>query len=132
MFKPLGHRLVVHRDPVEETYGEMGIIMHSQEQSKKLEAANAQLGIVVAVGPDAWKAYRMIDDNGVEKNGKPWAKVGDYVLFSKYAGKNVIDPFTPNNEDLVVLNDEDVICIITPEETVVPTGTVRDIRGELV
>lgn len=129
MLNPCGHRLVVHRNPVEETYGEVGIIVHSNDQQKKLDSANAQLGVVVAVGPDAWKAFRKVDDNGKEVNGKHWADVGDYVLFAKYAARNIIDPFTPDNPDLVVLNDEDIICVITQEPTVVPSETVRDAEG---
>lgn len=125
MFNPCGHRVVIHRDPIERTT-DSGIIIHSSTQSEKLEAANAQMGVVIAVGPDAWKAYRMVDDNGKERNGKRWAEPGDYVLFAKYAARNVIDPYTPDNEDICVMNDEDIICVITPETTVVPESTARN------
>lgn len=126
MFQPCGHRVIVQRDPVVDTYGESGIIITSSASAKKLEAANAQTGVVVAIGPDAWKAFRMINDNGKEVNGKQWAKPGDYVLFAKYAGRNVDDPFTPDEGDLIILNDEDIIAIITPERTEIPDCKTRD------
>lgn len=129
MFKPCGHRLIVHRDPI-VTQSSGGIILTSNVQQEKLEKANVQLGVIVDLGPDCWKAFRKIDENGNEVEGKHWAEAGDYVLFAKYAGRNVIDPFTPDNEDIVILNDEDIICVITPEKIAVPTDTVRDKLGE--
>jgi co-chaperonin GroES (HSP10) len=129
MFKPCGHRLVIQRDPVEETYGDSGIIIHANENQQKLDAANCQMGVIVAIGPDCWEAFRKVDSTGNEVNGKPWASVGDYVLYAKYAGKNVIDPFTPEDKDLIILNDEDIIAIVTEGETVIPTDTVREAKG---
>jgi co-chaperonin GroES (HSP10) len=68
----------------------------------------------------------MLDDKGTEHNGKSWADVGDYVLFAKYAGRNINDPFTPDEEDLIVLNDEDVLAVITPMQQVIPESLVRE------
>jgi co-chaperonin GroES (HSP10) len=87
------------------------------------------MGVIVAIGPDCWEAFRKVDSTGNEVNGKPWASVGDYVLYAKYAGKNVIDPFTPEDKDLIILNDEDIIAIVTEGETVIPTDTVREAKG---
>ena len=130
MFKPTGHRLVVHRNPVEE-YSPGGIIQHASEESKKLKANNSQLGVIVAIGPDAWKAFRMINENGKEVSGKPWAKVGDYVLYIRNSAREVSDPFSPNQKDLVMMADEDVLAVITKEATVIPESKVRDAaRGE--
>jgi co-chaperonin GroES (HSP10) len=125
MFRPCGHRLVIHRDPVEETYGEMGLIVHAKKDSAKLEAANCQTGVILALGPDCWKAFRKIDEKGTEVEGQPWAKVGDYVLYSKYAGRNINDPFTPDEEDIIIINDEDVIAVIEPEKTKIPVSDIR-------
>lgn len=119
MFRPCGHRIIVRRDPVEETTAG-GIIVTTSESARKLEAANCQTGVIISIGPDAWKAFRMIDENGKEKNGRPWATPGDYVLFAKYAGRNINDPATPGEEDLIILNDEDVIALITEEPTPIP------------
>ena len=125
MFKPCGHRIIVRRDPAEETTSG-GIIIATTESAKKLEAAQCQTGVIVAVGPNAWEAFRLLDGNGKEKNGKPWATVGDYVLFAKYAGRNVIDPATPDEEDLIILNDEDVISVITDEPTEIPACPAKE------
>lgn len=126
MFHPCGHRVIVRRDHVKETYGDSGIIIAVDESAKKMEKANVQTGVVVAVGPDAWKAFRMLDENGKEVNGKSWAKPGDYVLYAKYAGRNVDDPFTPDEGDLIILNDEDILTIITEEPTVIPECKTKE------
>ena len=126
MLNPCGHRIVVKRDSVEETYGDSGIIVTASESAKKLEVANCQTGVVVAIGPDAWKAFRMRDENGREVNGRPWAHPGDYVIFAKYAGRNIDDPFTKGEEDFIILNDEDVIAIITPSRTEIPACSAKE------
>lgn len=69
----------------------------------KREQAATQEGRIVDIGPNAWLAF---DD------GKPWAKVGDMVMFAKYAGKFLkID-----DEDYVIVSDEDVQCILHDDE----------------
>jgi len=126
MFQPCGHRIVVRRDTVEETT-EGGIIIAATESAKKLEAASCQTGVVVAVGPQAWHAFRTLDENGKEHSGQPWAEPGDYVLYSKYSGRNIDDPFSPEERDLMILNDEDVLCIIRPDAQVIPESPVKDL-----
>jgi co-chaperonin GroES (HSP10) len=54
------------------------------------------------MGPTAYT------DLSVPEEKRP--RVGDFVLWAKYAGVGVIDPET--NEKLVILNDEDVLCIL--------------------
>lgn len=126
MLNPCGHRVIVQRDPTEDTYGDSGIIVTVSKDAEKLEAANMQIGVIVAVGPDAWKAFRIMDDQGKEHNGKKWANVGDYVLYSRYSGRNINDPFTPEEEDLMIMLDEDILAIITPESTKIPESTIRE------
>ena len=125
MFQPCGHRVIVRRDTVENV-SEGGIILNTNTTQQKLEAASCQTGVVVAIGPDAWKAFRMLDENGSEKNGKAWARPGDYVVFAKDSGRNLNDPFTPGEEDLVFLNDEDILAIIVPGEQPIPESSVKE------
>lgn len=96
----VGHRLLIKPwEPEEISDG--GIVIATQSTLKK-EAAAVKEGKIVGIGPNAWKAF---DD------GEPWAKVGDIVVFAKYAGKFL----TISGEDYIVINDEDIQCIL--EET---------------
>lgn len=92
--RPLGWRILVKLDPVEEvTKG--GIIIPETEGRGRARTT----GTLVAVGKFAWR-----DKDG---NYKPWARVGNKVLFSKYDGKLIKLPADPDN-DYMVLNDDDI------------------------
>lgn len=94
---PVGHRIIVKPDPVKEKT-ESGLFL---AVDKKMEL-NAQVtGTIVAIGPDAWVAF---------KPSQPHAglKVGDRVYYAKYAGKWIENKET--KENLLVLNDEDVVA----------------------
>lgn len=97
-----GHRVLIKpKELVKKT--ESGIILNYGEDEERYAAATTQ-GVVVAIGPDAWKTMYI---NGYQ--GQPWAKVGDEVLFAKYVGKDVTDPET--NVKYRVINDEDIVCV---------------------
>lgn len=98
MIKPCGYYLVVKPDQVETTKN--GIVIMTSSEEKKESRAQV-LGTIKAIGPDAWKEY----------GKEPWAKVGDRVAYSKYGGKFLTDPET--KEEFVVLNDNDIVAIIT-------------------
>jgi chaperonin GroES len=93
MIRPLGERVVVKPLPMEEvTKG--GIVLPDTAKEKP------QKGEVVAVGPG-----RLLD------NGTRVAidlKVGDQVLYSKYAGNEVkID-----GEEYLILRESDVLGVL--------------------
>jgi len=99
--KPAGHRVLVKPDTLEEedlkrfeTLKKSGFT-YEGTQARAQEAVIS--GVLVEVGPTAWKAF---DD------GEPWAKVGDRVYFAKYGGFVVEHPQT--GEKLRLLNDEDI------------------------
>lgn len=73
-----------------------------------------QDGVIVALGRDAFKAFRQVVD-GKLVNGLPWAEVGDRITYSKNAGSWVKN--TDTDEEFLLMNDEDV-CIIHREEEV--------------
>jgi len=100
----VGYRLMIRPDEI-ETKSEGGIVL---VQDERLERAASQTGVVVSVGDIAWEAF------GPNGTGKPWAKVGDKILFSKHAMRLVQHPET--KELLGVLQDEDVIAVITEED----------------
>ena len=114
MIHAIGFRIVLSPDKVSDSEAEKtkqlaekaGLVMPEKVQ-KDLEAeqlreqGGVDQGVIIAIGPDAWKAY----------GGSDWCKVGDYVAYAKHAGKWVKDPET--SENMLVCNDEDIICVIT-------------------
>lgn len=107
MLTPVGHRILVDVDEadleVEFATGQFQII-----SDKKLEDAHQIIGTILAVGGQAWKAF------GPNFTGEPWAKVGDRILFSEYAGRIVEDPETGKKYKL--MNDDDVTAVVTGEK----------------
>jgi chaperonin GroES len=94
MIVPFLHRVLVKPAPV-ETKSEGGIILSLNE---KREQASASQGTVLALG----------DTFGADYKTNVLPKVGDKVYFAQYAGRWIKE----NDEDLVILNDEDLLCII--------------------
>lgn len=113
----VGHRVIVQPDKV-VVKSKGGIILQIDE---KREQASAQKGTVMAVGDMAWKnaAYGF----GIE-GWKPWCKPGDRVFFARYAGKQFRDDEHPD-EYFVILNDEDIQCLIV-EETISPDDSADE------
>lgn len=97
--KPAGHRVVIKPDPLEEKSAG-GIVIAHQDKARK--ESGQHVGVIIAIGPTAWKAF---DD------GEPWAKVGDRIYFAKYGGYEI----EVAGEKYRVMNDEDVTAIIVGE-----------------
>lgn len=90
--KPLGDRVVIKRLEAEETT-KSGIVLPGSAKEKPQEAE------VVAVGPGG-----VVDGKEIRME----VKVGDKVLFSKYAGTEVkID-----GEDYTILRQNDILAIV--------------------
>lgn len=99
---PTAFHIIVKPDPLEtKTAGGIVIL----EEIAKKERAAGVYGELIAVGETAWHGF---DD------GRPWAKVGDRVMFAKYSGKTFTDPET--KEDFVLLNDEDILAVVTSKQ----------------
>ena len=96
MWEPAGHRVLVKPDIPPEKIGQV-IVPNWVRDNKSFEIVEGEL---VKIGPTAWRAF---DD------GKPWAEVGDRVMFAKYGGSIIEDPKTGTKYR--VLNDEDIISI---------------------
>jgi chaperonin GroES len=92
--KPLGDRVFVKVNPAEEkTSG--GIFLPDNAKEKP------QIGEVVAVGPG-----KRNDDGS---RGEPEVKVGDKVLYSKYAGTDV----KLGGDDYVLLSEKDILAVVS-------------------
>lgn len=102
MIKPCGHRVLVKVQPTErKTAG--GIVIPDSALEKNQR--DQQKGELIAVGENAWKSF---DD------GTPWAATGDLILFSRYGGKIVFDE---DGTEFRILNDEDVVAVVSPNVT---------------
>jgi len=103
---PCGHRLLVKPfkqeqvDEIMRKHSEFLSTLTVINDNKKREDASVDRGVVVAIGPTAWRDF----------GGEAWCKVGDEILFAKFAGKFTTDPET--GEDFAILNDEDVVAVV--------------------
>lgn len=116
---PVGHKILIKPDEVEKEH-DCGVdkdgnhIKLALALDEKLAEHGVENGTIVAIGPTAWKAYRILDDNGKEINGPPWAEVGDRVKFTSQAGRFILHPET--KEKYKVINDEDIKVILKEVE----------------
>ena len=107
---PVGYTILVKIEEIKKSHKVEGTdIELALATDDKLERHAEQRGTLIAVGELAWKDNIKIDG---EPKGKPWAKPGDKIIFSKYAGK-----FLPGSEwkNFVLMQDQDVVAIIDGE-----------------
>ena len=90
--KPLGDRVVLKQLVAEETT-KSGIVLPGQNKEKPQQAE------VVAVGPGG-----VVDGKEVKME----VKVGDQVIYSKYAGTEV----KMDGTDYIIVKQEDILAII--------------------
>jgi chaperonin GroES len=89
---PLGDRVVLKQLEAEETT-KSGIILTSSSQEKPQQAE------VVAVGPGG-----MVDGKEIAMQ----VKVGDQVIYSKYAGTDV----KLDGEEYIIVRQSDVLAVV--------------------
>lgn len=95
---PAGYRLLIALNEIpERTRG--GIII--PDATKDAERAAGVTGRVVAMGPDAYT------DTDKFPSG-PWCKLGDNVLFGKYAGAR----FKYQDVEHRMLNDDEIMGVV--------------------
>lgn len=131
MMQITGYRVLVKPDEVQKK-SKGGIYL---AQDEKLEKTGVQKGMIISIGPSAWKAFREMDDKGKEHNGDSWAQPGDYVLFARNAGRFVYDPFESyedNKNEYLVMNDEDIIAIIKEGENPTFDNEIQKKAQEIV
>ena len=101
--KPTGWRILVLPFKVKEkTKG--GVIMASTSLERQQLAA--QCANVLAVGPDAYGDKEKFPEG-------PWCKVGDWVVFARYAGSRI----KIEGGEVRLLNDDEILATIkNPED----------------
>lgn len=92
MLRPLGDRVIIKVVELEEKTAS-GIVLPDSAKEKP------QQGEVLAVGTG-----RIEDGKRVELD----VKVGDQVIYSKYAGTEV----KHNNEEFLILRESDILAIV--------------------
>ena len=90
--KPLGDRIVIKKLETESTT-KSGIVLTGTAKEQPQEAE------VMAVGPGA-----VVDGKRVEME----VKVGDKILYSKYAGTDV----KVAGEEYIILRQDDILAIV--------------------
>ncbi len=90
--KPLGDRVVIKQLEAEEKT-KSGIVLPSQSKEKPQEAE------IIAVGPGG-----VIDGKEIKME----VKVGDRVIYSKYAGTEV----KMDNEEMIIVRQSDILAIV--------------------
>lgn len=117
MIKVILHRILIRRDIPEDTDAvqtqkemkRLGLITApkvQEEIDKRALRENASMdkGVVLEIGETAFQDYRIACP----------IREGDYICYAKFGGKDVVDPET--GETLVVINDEDVVAILSKKE----------------
>ena len=89
---PLGDRVVLKQLVAEETT-KSGIVIPGQSKEKPQQAE------VIAVGPGG-----MVDGKEITM----YVKVGDKVIYSKYAGTNV----ELDDEEYIIVKQDDILAIV--------------------
>ena len=89
---PLGDRVVLKQLEAEETT-KSGIVLPGQAQEKPQQAE------VIAVGPGG-----MVDGNEVKME----VKVGDKVIYSKYAGTEV----KMDGQEFIIVKQNDILAVV--------------------
>ena len=102
---PLLHRILVRPEKFEEHNEDikrakaLGLTIPKVDDTRYAEHSVDE-GVIISIGDTAYRDY----------NVEIPIKVGDTVNYAKYSGKFIKDPET--KEDLLILNDEDIICVI--------------------
>jgi co-chaperonin GroES (HSP10) len=104
--QPVGWRLVVQPvAPKTKTRG--GIIL--ADTSREAEEYNNCRGKVLAVGSMCWRGTSEDRTDSRTWHGGPWAKVGDWVTYGKYAGQKLV----VNGVKLIIINDDELTSVLT-------------------
>lgn len=94
---PKGHRILVLPEAVEEVSAG-GIIMATATQQQREQMGQTD-GVVIAIGATAFSDL-----------GEPWCKVGDRVIFAKYAG---LMRKGKDEKEYRIINDLDVVGLLS-------------------
>ena len=88
---PAGYRILLKpREILNKTAG--GIIL--TDKSREDQSYLNSIGQVIVMGPECYSDRK-----------KPWCKVGDWILYGRYAGAKI----SVQNVKMVLINDDEVL-----------------------
>ena len=97
---PVGYRILIRpRGVVEKTKGGIYLTDTNKEQQSYLNS----VGQVIAMGPECYGDRKA-----------PWCKVGDWVVFGRYAGAKI----SVQKVKMVLINDDEVIATLENPEVI--------------
>ncbi len=96
--EPVGYRILI-AIPEKEQKTEGGVLL--PEDTRKREEAASMVGMVLKMGPDAYK------DTERFPNG-PWCKEGDFILMRSYSGTRI----EIHGQEFRVINDDSVEAVV--------------------
>lgn len=103
MIIPVLHRLLVKQDKLEEVDETIKRAKAAGLEIPVMDGGKAQAtvdkGVIVALGGTAFKDF----------NTEAPVQVGDRIAYAKFAGKFIKDS---SGEEFLLINDEDVVCIL--------------------
>ena len=98
--EPVGYRILIRpRGIIEKTKG--GIIL--TDSSKDSQAYLNSVGQIIAMGEECYSDRK-----------KPWCKVGDWVIFGRYAGARI----SVQKVKMLLLNDDEIIATLESPEII--------------
>lgn len=103
---PMGWKILIAMPVLDEKTTGSGIILPNQ--TKNAEEVAANIGYVVAMGPDCYT-----DTN---RYSSPWCKLGDWVIMRSYSGSR----FTIGGHEFRLINEDTVEGVIED-----PSGFTR-------
>ena len=96
--KPTGWRMLVL--PFRMSEKSKGGVLFANETVDRQQVAS-QCGNVLAMGPDCYKDEERYSEG-------PWCKVGDWVVFARYAGSRI----QIEGGEVRLLNDDEVLATV--------------------
>jgi len=97
---PVGYRILIRpRGVIEKTKG--GIYL--TDSNKETQSYLNSVGQVIAMGPECYSDRKA-----------PWCKVGDWVVFGRYAGAKV----SVQKVKMVIINDDEVLATLDNPEVI--------------
>ena len=97
---PVGYRVLIRpRGVIEKTKG--GIYL--TDSNKETQSYLNSVGQVIAMGPECYSDRK-----------KPWCKVGDWVVFGRYAGAKV----SVQKVKMVIINDDEILATLDNPEVI--------------
>lgn len=91
------HILIALLDAKEKSEG--GILIPEEITHREMVAS--VVGLVLSVGPDAYKNEKRYPTG-------PWCKEGDFILFNPYSGTRV----NVHGKELRLINDDTVLAVV--------------------